>query len=742
MTRAIILLSTFLISIISYGQTNNHEFNFGFEKMNSKGQLPDKWFQWGSGYRLEVDTITKHSGKNSILIEPIGQKSPNSFGCVAYSIPSKYNGKEIELRAHMKLDKVADGTIGLMIRVDGSSGTLGFENMQSKNIQGTKDWTQFQVKIPFPEDAKTIYIGAILSGTGQLWVDDFQLLLDGRDISQTRIKKPKEYKADTDKEFDNGSKLSGIVLTKSKIEDLDVLGKIWGFLKYYHPSIANGKYNWDYELFRVLPKTIDVKNQNERNSILNSWILSLGDFKTVEMDSNVKGEVKLTPDLSWINQKALGPELMKSLNKVKSAKRPSKHYYIGKVAGIGNPQFKNERPYGSMSYPDQGFRLLCLYRYWNMIAYYFPYRNLIGEDWNKVLGEYIPRFINSDNELEYKLNSLSLIARIHDTHANIWGMDITLNEFRGQKYSALEITFVENKAIVTDYFDKAKGEKTRLKIGDAIETIDNKTIDEIIKEKLELTPASNYPTQLRDLARNLLRTNKNSLNVTYWDGKQKVSTQIETFNPTDINLYSKFQKRDTCFKVINSDIAYIYPGSIKNKYLPKIMDEVFKTKGLIIDLRCYPSEFIVFSLSEYLLFEPKAFVKFSTGSIKSPGLFTIRQVIKVGKSNPQYYKGKVVIMINEITQSQAEYTTMAFRTAPKAKVIGSTTAGADGDVSGIVLPGGINTMISGIGVYYPDGTETQRIGIVPDIEVKPTIQGVKDKRDELLEMAIKVINGG
>jgi hypothetical protein len=157
-------------------------------------------------------------------------------------------------------------------------------------------------------------------------------------------------------------------------------------------------------------------------------------------------------------------------------------------------------------------------------------------------------------------------------------MDNTLNEFRGQKYSPLEITFVENKAIVTDYFDKAKGEKTGLKIGDAIETVDNKTIDEIIKEKLELTPASNYPTQLRDLARDLLRTNKNSLNVTYWDGNQKVSTQIETFKPTDINLYAKYQKRDTCFKVISSDIAYIYPGSIRNEHLPKIMDEVFYDK--------------------------------------------------------------------------------------------------------------------------------------------------------------------
>jgi C-terminal processing protease CtpA/Prc len=44
------------------------------------------------------------------------------------------------------------------------------------------------------------------------------------------------------------------------------------------------------------------------------------------------------------------------------------------------------------------------------------------------------------------------------------------------------------------------------------------------------------------------------------------------------------------------------------------------------------------------------------------------------------------IQVNEVSQSQAEYTTMALRTAPGAKVIGSTTAGADGDVSQIPLP--------------------------------------------------------
>ena len=83
---------------------------------------------------------------------------------------------------------------------------------------------------------------------------------------------------------------------------------------------------------------------------------------------------------------------------------------------------------------------------------------------------------------------------------------------------------------------------------------------------------------------------------------------------------------------------------------------------------------------------------------------------------------------------------MAFRTAPKATVIGSTTAGADGNVTKFMLPGGVSTMITGIGVYYPNGKETQRIGIIPDIEIKPSIKGITDNKDELLEKAIELIN--
>ncbi len=46
-----------------------------------------------------------------------------------------------------------------------------------------------------------------------------------------------------------------------------------------------------------------------------------------------------------------------------------------------------------------------------MIQYYFPYRELTDKDWNDVLGEYIPRFINATDALEYR--KVSILGTLH-----------------------------------------------------------------------------------------------------------------------------------------------------------------------------------------------------------------------------------------------------------------------------------------------------------------------------------------
>jgi hypothetical protein len=733
------LFAIFLTILTAVACSQNNEvttgYNFGFETKSATQKLPDKWFQWGSNYMINLDTLNTHSGKNSISIQPSEGIAPNSFGCIAYSIPALYEGKEIELRAFMKLLNVSEGPIGLMLRIDGSSGTLRFDNMQQKNIMGTADWTSYSVKLPFPQNAKTIYIGAILSGKGQLWVDDFELLIDGVQIEKIKKVRPVELKADLDREFDQGSGIQSLEINKQKIDDLKLLGLVWGFLKYYHPNVSAGNFNWDFELFRILPQVIKTKSTKELDIVLQNWITSLGAFDTLSKSFELDSEIKILPDLDWITRSNLSKELTTLLLKVRNAKRTKSNYYISLADNVGNPVF-SENAYARMQYPDVGFRLLSLYRYWNIIQYYFPYKYLITENWEEVLVEFIPKFINASDEIHYRLAAIELIERVSDTHANIWNDNI-LSKYLGLNYAPYEVQFIEGVPVISKSYEAKTNFSPQLQKGDVILSINKTSIDKILSNRQVISPASNYPTKLRYIARNLLRTNDSILEIEFKRGDLIQQKFIKTFSRDQLNM---IPKRDTCFKLIRPDIAYLYPGSIKNSYLPTLMAKIQDCKGLIIDLRCYPSEFIVFTLTSYLMPQSTPFARFSRGSMENPGLYLIdKRPTSVGRNNSNFYKGNVIILVNETTLSQAEYTAMALRVAPKATIIGSTTAGADGNVSAFSLPGGINTMITGIGVYYPDGGETQRVGIIPDIEIKPTIQGLIKNQDELLEKAIETI---
>lgn len=114
---------------------------------------------------------------------------------------------------------------------------------------------------------------------------------------------------------------------------------------------------------------------------------------------------------------------------------------------------------------------------------------------------------------------------------------------------------------------------------------------------------------------------------------------------------------------------------------------------------------------------------------------------EIGQGTNKPYSGQVMILMDESTRSHAEYTCMGLEQYPGARKIGFTTAGADGNVSWLYLPGRIRTAFSNLGVFYPDGRETQRVGIVPDMEIRPTIQGIREGRDEVLAAALILLGG-
>ena len=192
------------------------------------------------------------------------------------------------------------------------------------------------------------------------------------------------------------------------------------------------------------------------------------------------------------------------------------------------------------------------------------------------------------------------------------------------------------------------------------------------------------------------------------------------------------------YQLLADDIGYINTGKIQADSLPVIFKKLENTKGIIIDIRNYPNEFMPYAMGKYLKRDSTPFVKYTGPAYNYLGAFKVIGTLKNGADHNDSiatFKGLVVILVNEQTQSSAEYTAMALRTAPHAVVIGSQTAGADGDISYVPFPGGFRSPFSGLGIYYPDGTDTQGLGIVPDVFVYPTRQGIAAIRDEVLEKA-------
>ena len=209
-------------------------------------------------------------------------------------------------------------------------------------------------------------------------------------------------------------------------------------------------------------------------------------------------------------------------------------------------------------------------------------------------------------------------------------------------------------------------------------------------------PASNEPTRLRDIARSMTRGACGPATMAISrDGQPQELKTERTAQPSaarrpDARTIVRATRFESCRPTWPILKLFFGAGGAGRLIHPIGAG----TKGLIIDIRNYPSEFVVFALGSHFMERSTAFARFTVGDPANTGAFHWQgQPLTLEPAAPRY-TGKLVILIDEISQSQAEYTTMAFRAAPNATVVGSTTAGADGNVSNIPLPGGLRSMIS------------------------------------------------
>lgn len=150
-------------------------------------RVPSGWFMAGSkpaSYRTGIDTAVTRDGQSSAYLASLGRET-GGFGTLMQSInATNYAGKRVRLSASIKSRNLSDWA-GLWMRVDRDKTMLAFDNMQSRAIKWTADWTACEVVLDVPEDATGISFGFLLSGAGQVWVNGLNFEVVGKKVAVT-----------------------------------------------------------------------------------------------------------------------------------------------------------------------------------------------------------------------------------------------------------------------------------------------------------------------------------------------------------------------------------------------------------------------------------------------------------------------------------------------------------------------------------------------------------------------------
>ena len=520
---------------------------------------------------------------------------------------------------------------------------------------------------------------------------------------------------------------------------------MWGFLKYHHPAATTGRLHWDFELFRVMPSVLAAPDAAAARAALVTWIDGLGSIEPCGPCAEPPADPAQSADVAWIGDEALlGPELPVRLAAAYAA-RPAdgEQFYVGLTNHVGNPVFDHEPDYGTLEEVDAGYRLLALFRFWNIVQHCSPNRAIIGEDWPTVLRECVPRLAAAADPDTYKLEMLALTARLNDGHTQLGGaFDLRPPGMEGRL--PVVVRWVQDQAVVAGWTHEFMGPGTGLALGDVILAVDGRPTAELMAEWAPYYSASNEPHRRAQLASALASGPLAvcRLEVRRGDETLQLSTLRVGRDVLDLRTGRYHTLSGPAFRLLEPGVAYMALEGIKRDSVQSWIESALAADaaGLVIDCRAYPGDFPIFDLGGHLVAEDTRFVTFTRLDPANPGAFLWDDYQPLKPIAPHFAR-PVVVLVDEASQSSAEYHALAFRAAPQAVVMGSTTAGADGNVSRFALPGGLSTMISGIGVYDDERRNTQRAGIVPDVEVLPTIAGIAAGRDEVLEAAVAAILG-
>jgi hypothetical protein len=567
-------------------------------------------------------------------------------------------------------------------------------------------------------------------------------------------------------------------LTKTEMNNLVAFAKLYGYVRFFHPSNQALKTDWDYfavkgikeieqakdsvELFSILQKLFSlVAPSMKMDWIKNSSVMFANYNKEIANEKTgkirywkYKGNTQTAP---WwfkaINLYRSGTKTVKVkdlANQKYTIHDPTKPFtaqinkdisiimppsvYLKAGKSIPHSDFKkDQKPKGKFSTNDRSTRMAIVISSWNLLKFFYPYWDVVGTDWNQSLVNALQKCAADTSKKNFQETMDILIAGLHDNHA-ISGSTERTKERTAYGKLPLTADWVENEPVITGC---TNCDSLGIKPGDIIQSINGKHMWEYLSEKEKRTSGASDAAV------------KKAIMLFLFNGPLDSTVTLKLM---DVNgkIYEKTLSREKGvnlpliphekIKELEPGIYYLNFDKITNKDFKKALPELQKAKGIIFDMRTYPrigSDFL-----RHLSSKPMKSARWMAPILTFPETIHTQHDTSGRwnlKPKEPYLSCPKVFIANRVVVSYAE-SLMEFVEAYKlGEIVGTPTAGTNGNINYSRFLGIYGVLYTGLKVLKNDGSQHHGIGILPTVPCEPTIRGIQEGRDEQLDKAIEVL---
>jgi C-terminal processing protease CtpA/Prc len=531
--------------------------------------------------------------------------------------------------------------------------------------------------------------------------------------------------------------------------------------------VASRKIDVD-SLFLVNVK--NISSQDDFNSIVDKLTGKLNKKFTASAPAETSQDVlSKNQNFDWFRKiKKLSKENQDLLNTIYKHRYNFENLPKGKLVSE-----EKKYPFAKDENLPQEYRLLTLAKIQGVVDYLFPHKYLMDKNFDTFFKNMLDESLTINTRKDFEIILANLVSKMEDSHAFKFYRELNYRNdflFNASYYSPFDYKIVDNYLLVTDIVFPEICTKANIKKGDHITEINGKKISKIIDEKSRLLSVSNREKLIYELSsyQNNLIWSDNSPQklLKVKSGNKTFTTNIElvnTLDKTQVNVLSNYinnkNQKWATRELINKDIAYFninntlqFINDVDDDKIDEKMESIIvdasKKKAMVFDMRGYPDwgGFIFHYVYKYFSPSENYFYKYYAPNLKNIGTFAYLKdsyhyfpEIKDMKTMP--YSGKVFIIVNSESRSASEWYTMSLQKIfPQSITIGQQTAGADGDVVKVNLPGNYLLEFTGNGIFYPDNSQTQQTGVRIDEVIKYKDQDFLDKKDLEFERVLKSIN--